>query len=119
MEELVRKIVQALRILYREELEEEGYEVLVARDGKEALQKLRKEKPDLVILDIVMPKMDGIEALGRMLREKKGVPIIIHTSHPGYKEEFMSWAADAYIVKSANLTELKERIRELLRDPGL
>ena len=105
---------EALRLLYQEELEEEGYEVFTAKNGKEALQKLRREKPDLVILDIVMPEMDGMEALGRILSEEKRIPIILHTSHPGYQEEFMSWAADAYIVKSSNLTELKEKVRELL-----
>jgi CheY-like chemotaxis protein len=105
---------EALRLLYQEELEEEGYEVFTAKNGKEALQKLRKEKPDLVILDIVMPEMDGMEALGRILSEEKRIPIILHTSHPGYQEEFMSWAADAYVLKSTDRKELKEKIKELL-----
>jgi DNA-binding response OmpR family regulator len=103
-----------LRDLYREELEDEGYEVLTAVNGKEALQKLEKEKPDLVVLDIVMPKMDGMEALGRIIGKNKTIPVILHTSHPGYQENFMSWAADAYLLKSTNLTELKEKIRFLL-----
>jgi DNA-binding response OmpR family regulator len=103
-----------LRDLYREELEDEGYEVLTAKNGKEALQKLEKEKPDLIVLDIVMPKMDGMEALGRMIGKAKTIPVILHTSHPGYQEDFMSWAADAYLLKSTDLTELKEKIRELL-----
>jgi two-component system response regulator (stage 0 sporulation protein F) len=103
-----------LRDLYRKELEDEGHEVLTAINGKEALQKLEKEKPDLVVLDIVMPKMDGMEALGRILRRNRRVPVILHTSHSRYQEEFMSWAADAYILKSTDLRELKEKIRELL-----
>jgi DNA-binding response OmpR family regulator len=103
-----------LKDLYREELEDEGYEVLTAKNGKEALQKLEKEKPDLVVLDIVMPKMDGMEALGRIIGKDKTIPVILHTSHPGYQEDFMSWAADAYLVKSSDLNELKEKIRELL-----
>ena len=105
---------EALRLLYQEELEEEGYEVLTAKNGKEALQKLRKEKPDLVILDIIMPEMDGMEALGRILSKNKRIPIILHTSHPAYQEDFMSWAADAYVVKSTDLRELNEKIKELL-----
>jgi DNA-binding response OmpR family regulator len=105
---------EGLRELYEEELEEEGYEILTAKNGKEALQKLEKGRPDLVVLDIVMPKMDGMEALGRIIGKDKTIPIILHTSHPGYQEEFMSWAADAYILKSTNLAELKEKIRELL-----
>ena len=105
---------EALRLLYQEELEEEGYEVFTAKNGKEALQKLRKEKPDLVVLDIVMPEMDGMEALGRILGEQKRIPIILHTSHPGYQEDFMSWAADAYVLKSIDRKELKKKIKELL-----
>lgn len=103
-----------LRDFYREELEDEGYEVLTAKNGKEALQKLEKGKPDLIVLDIVMPKMDGMEALGRIIGKDKTIPVILHTSHPGYQEDFMSWAADAYLLKSTDLTELKEKIRELL-----
>jgi DNA-binding response OmpR family regulator len=103
-----------LRDLYEEELVEEGYEVLTAKNGKEALKRLERDKPDLVVLDIVMPKMDGMEALGRIIGKDKAIPIILHTSHPGYQEDFMSWAADAYLLKSTNLTELKEKIRELL-----
>jgi two-component system response regulator (stage 0 sporulation protein F) len=111
---------EGLRDLYEEELEGEGYEVTTAKNGKESLQKVEKEKPDLVVLDIVMPKMDGMEALGRIIGKDKTIPVILHTSHPGYQEDFMSWAADAYLLKSTDLTELKEKIRELLeqRRPG-
>lgn len=106
---------EGLRDLYKEELEEEGYEVHTSKNGKEGIQALGKEKPDLIVLDIVMPKMDGMEALGRMIGKDKTIPIILHTSHPGYQEDFMSWAADAYILKSPDRTELKEKIRELLK----
>jgi CheY-like chemotaxis protein len=105
---------EALRVLYQDGLKAEGYEVLIATNGKEAIQQLEKGKPDLVILDIVMPVMDGMEALGRILGKNRKIPIILHTSYSHYKEDFMSWAADAYIVKSSDLTELKEKIRELL-----
>jgi CheY-like chemotaxis protein len=105
---------EGLRELYKEILIDEGYEVLTAKNGKEALQRLEKEKPDLIVLDIVMPKMDGMEALGRIIGKDKSVPVILHTSHPGYQEDFMSWAADAYLLKSVDLVELKEKIRDLL-----
>jgi DNA-binding response OmpR family regulator len=112
---------EGLRDFYEEELKDEGYEVLSAKNGKEALQKVEKEKPDLIVLDIVMPKMDGMEALGRIIGKDKTIPVILHTSHPGYQEDFMSWAADAYLLKSTDLTELKKKIRELLeqRRPSL
>ena len=105
---------QGLRLLYEEEFEEEGYEVSTANNGKEAIDKLEKERPDLVVLDIVMPKMDGMEALGRIIGKQRSIPIILHTSHPGYQEDFMSWGADAFVVKSPDLKELKGKIRELL-----
>jgi CheY-like chemotaxis protein len=111
---LVVEDQEALRVLYQDELKAEGYEVLLATNGKEAIQQLEKGKPDLVVLDIVMPVMDGMEALGRILGKNKTIPIILHTSYAHYKEDFMSWAADAYVVKSSDLTELKEKIRELL-----
>ncbi len=105
---------EALRVLYQDELKAEGYEVLTAANGKEAIHQLEKGKPDLVVLDIVMPVMDGREALGRILRKNRKIPIILHTSHSRYKEDFMSLAANAYVMKSSDLTELKETIRELL-----
>jgi len=104
-----------LKLLYEEELKAEGYEVLTAGNGKEALRQLEEVKPDLIILDIVMPVMDGMEALGQIMGRKRNVPIIIHTSYPGYREDFMSWAADAYVAKSSDLRELKDTVRNLLK----
>jgi CheY-like chemotaxis protein len=105
---------EGLRLLYEEELRAEGYEVLTARNGKEAIQKLEEGKPNLIILDIVMPVMDGMEALSRIVGKERKIPIILNTSYPGYRQDFMSWAADAYVTKSSDLGELKKKIRELL-----
>ena len=106
---------EGLRLLYGEELKGEGYEVIVARNGKEALRQLEADSPDLIILDIVMPVMDGMETLGLIMGRERKVPIVIHTSYPGYREDFMSWAADAYVAKSSDLRELKETVRNLLK----
>ncbi len=111
---LVVEDEEGLRLLYEEELKSEGYEVLTARNGKEALQQLEIGKPDLIILDIVMPVMNGMEALGRILGKERKIPIILNTSYSGYRQDFMSWAADAYVTKSDDLDELKKKIRELL-----
>jgi two-component system response regulator (stage 0 sporulation protein F) len=105
---------EGLRLLYEEELKAEGYEVLTAGNGKEAIQKLEEGKPDLIILDIVMPVMDGLEALGRIVGKERKIPIILHTSYPGYRQDFISWAADAYVTKSTDLDELKKKVKELL-----
>ena len=105
---------ESLRLFYEEELKAEGYEVLTAGNGREAIQQLEKGKPDLIILDIVMPVMDGMEALGRIVGKERKTPIILNTSYSGYRQDFMSWAADAYVTKSDDLTELKNKVRELL-----
>jgi CheY-like chemotaxis protein len=102
------------RLLYEQELKLEGYEIVTASDGKEALEKVQEQLPDIIIMDINMPKMDGIEAMGRILSKKKEIPIIINTAYSNYKDNFMSWAADAYIVKSSDLSELKNAVKEVL-----
>ncbi len=111
---LVVEDEESLRLLYEEELKAEGYEVLTAANGREAIQQLETRKPDLILLDIVMPVMDGMEALGRIVSKERKIPIILNTSYSGYRQDFMSWAADAYVTKSDDLTELKKKIRELL-----
>ncbi len=102
------------RLLYEQELRHEGYEVVTASNGKEALEEVQERLPDIVIMDINMPKMDGIEAMGRILGKNKEIPVIINTAYSNYKDSFMSWAADAYIVKTSDLSELKEKIKEVL-----
>ncbi len=101
-------------LLYEQELRHEGYDIVTANDGKEALEKIKGQLPDMIIMDICLPKMDGIEAMGHILSKNRGIPIIINTAYSNYKDNFMSWAADAYIVKSSDLTELKNKIEELL-----
>ena len=111
---LVVEDEEGLRLLYEEELKAEGYEILTAQNGREAIQQLEENKPDLIILDIVMPVMDGMEALGRIVGKDRKIPVILNTSYPGYRDDFMSWAADAYVTKSIDLTELKNKVRHLL-----
>ena len=104
-------------LLYRDELVEAGYEVILAANGKEALKQLDKANPDLIILDIVMPVMDGMEALGRIIKKNRDIPIILNTAYSSYKDDFMSWGADAFVVKSADLGELKAKVQEIMREP--
>jgi two-component system, response regulator, stage 0 sporulation protein F len=105
---------ESLRFLYSEELKEEGYDPIPAKNGKEAMQILKNTKPDIIVLDIIMPVMDGIETLGRIIGVYKDIPIVLHSSYSHYKDDFMSWAADAYLKKSPDLKELKGTIRNLL-----
>lgn len=103
-----------IRLLYKEELADEGYEVSVAASAEEALAKIEAERPDLITLDIRMPGVDGIEFL-RLLRERdRDLPVIIVTAYGEYKQDFSVWASDAYVVKSADLDELKAMVRKVL-----
>ena len=104
----------SIRKLYERELSEEGYNVVPASTSKEAIQSTRDSRPDVVVIDIQMPGMDGIEAMGRLLEENNELPIIINTAYSSYSNSFLSWPADAYLIKSADLTELKETIHNVL-----
>ncbi|HYA26435.1 MAG TPA: response regulator [Thermodesulfovibrionales bacterium] len=104
---------QHIRRLYKEELEEDGYEVVVAATGTEALELFEKENPDLVTLDILMPDIDGIKLLRQMKEKKPRIPIVMSTAYD-YRDDFAVWASEAYIVKSAELSDLKDTIRRLL-----
>jgi CheY-like chemotaxis protein len=103
-----------IRSLYERELQDEGYAVSLAGNGREALERFSSERPDLVVLDIRMPGMDGLEALGKLLAEDPKVPVVLNSAYSSYKDNFLSWSADAYVVKSSDLTELKETIKRLL-----
>ncbi|MGA2466723.1 MAG: response regulator [Thermodesulfobacteriota bacterium] len=103
-----------IRFLYKEELEEDGFMVELAKNGQEALEKLSLFKPDLITLDIKMPGMDGIETLKRIRETERHLPIIMCSAYGEYKQDFTTWASDAYVVKCADLTELKTTIRKLL-----
>jgi len=103
-----------LRELYKMELSDEGYDVTLAVDGADALETVGKHKPDLIVLDIAMPNMDGIQCMRELLSAHKIIPVILHTAFAQYKDNYLTWPANAYVVKSGDLSELKEKIRELL-----
>lgn len=104
----------SIRMLYKEELEDEGYDVVTASSGEEALRLFEETKPDLVTLDILMPDMDGIQVLRKMKEKKPRLPIIMSTAYD-YRDDFAVWASEAYVVKSSDTTELKETIKKLLK----
>ena len=104
-----------IRLLYKEEFEEEGYNVILAGSGEDALTQLGKGSPDLVTLDIKMPGMDGITLARKIKDIRIDIPIIFISAYEDYKHDFGTWASDAYFVKSANLSELKTLISTILK----
>lgn len=100
--------------LYKEELEEEGYSIITASNGLEAFEQFEKEEPDLVTLDILLPDVDGIKLLRQMKEKRPRMPVIMSTAYD-YRDDFAVWASEAYIVKSADLTELKLTIKKLIK----
>jgi DNA-binding response OmpR family regulator len=109
---------ESIRELYRAELAEEGYDVELAGDGLQALRRLDAFRPDLVTLDVKMPGIDGIETLRRIREKHPTVPVILVTAFGEFKQDFNTWASDAYIVKSHDTTELKLTVRRLLLGNG-
>ncbi len=105
---------ESIQLLYREEFEDEGYIVDSAYNGSEALTKFRENPPDLVVLDINMPGMNGIEVLRQMKELQANLPVILSSAYQEYKQDFGSWASEAYVVKSANMDELKATVRKYL-----
>ena len=100
-------------------LEHEGYQVEVGYDGEEAVERAREGSFDLILLDLMMPKIDGLQACMR-IREFSNVPIIMLTAKGEDTDKILGfeYGADDYITKPFNLLELKARIRALLRRSG-
>ena len=97
-------------------LENEGYDVITGSDGMEAVELAGSENPDLIVLDLMMPRLDGLEACGK-IREFSDVPIIMLTAKADDMDKLMGFehGADDYLTKPFNILELKARIKALLR----
>ena len=104
-----------IRILYTEELQDEGYDVIVASSAEEANLKIRESNPDLITLDIRMPGTDCIDFLRKLRERDKNIPIVMCSAYSDYKQDFRVWASEAYVIKSSDMVELKSTIREIFK----
>jgi DNA-binding response OmpR family regulator len=97
-------------------LQRANYQVLIARDGEEALDKARREQPDLIILDLMLPRLDGLEVC-RALRRERDVPIIMLTARDAEVDRVvgLELGADDYVVKPFSVRELMARVKSVLR----
>lgn len=110
-----RNIVRLIQV----NLEKEGYNVVTAFDGKEGLEKVASEKPDLLVLDVMMPYMDGFEVLKHLRREQatEGLPVIMLTAKAQDKDVFegFHYGADMYLTKPFNPKELISFVKRILQ----
>lgn len=103
-----------IRRLYAAELEDDGHRVVTCGSSREAMEQLRQQAFDLVVLDIQLDQESGLELLQQIAEEQEDIAVILCTAYSSYKEDFSSWLADAYVVKSSNLDELKREVRRIL-----
>jgi CheY-like chemotaxis protein len=105
---------EVIRMLYSEELEDEGYKVITASTGHGLIEMIGQDKPDLVVLDIKMAEHDGLDLLQVIRKEFYNIPVILCSAYSSFKGDLKSIAADYYVVKSADLSELKQKIKMAL-----
>ncbi len=105
---------EVIRMLYAEELEDDGYKVITASSGHGLIEMIEQEKPDLVVLDIKMAEHDGLDLLRVIRKEFYNIPVILCSAYSSYRGDLKSIAADYYVVKSADLNELKQKIKMAL-----
>jgi DNA-binding response OmpR family regulator len=102
-----------IRLLYRSELSQSGYQVDTVGSAGDAIKCVSKNSYHAVVLDIEMPDMDGLAAMTRIREIAPELPVIINSAYSVYKADFQSWMADAYVVKSSDLSLLKKKIKEI------
>lgn len=107
---------RSIRALCAEELAEEGYEVLTTGEGTKVMGLVSSERPDAVVLDIRMEDCDGLDLLQELRNAHPDLPIILNTAYDSYREDVKSVAADYYVVKSYDLSELKAKLATLVKE---
>jgi two-component system response regulator (stage 0 sporulation protein F) len=107
---------QNVRILFNDVLSEEGYEVTGVASGTEAIREVEKATPDLLILDIKMPEMHGLEVLERLRRVNHELPVIVCTAYKHMDDDPMVRESDvqAYLVKPVDINVLKDTVKKVV-----
>ena len=103
-----------LRLLYETELRRAGFETMTACNAAQGLEFVETMKPDLVIIETRQFGLDGIVALQRILERDNTVPVVLNTAYSSYKDNYLTWAADAYVTKSSDVTELLDTVKGLV-----
>jgi len=103
-----------IRLLYRSELEDRGFTVIEASGSAECYDALKKNKVDLILLDIKLKGESGIDILQHLSSGEKKIKIILATAYSAYQDDFSTWLADGYWVKSLEFDNLIEEINKVL-----
>jgi two-component system, response regulator, stage 0 sporulation protein F len=105
-----------IRMLYAEELEDEGYNVVTISTGFDIVDKIEKEDPDLIVMDIKLEGYNGLDLLQTIKNRFEGLPVGICSAYDTFMDDMKSLAADFYVVRSIDLSELKNNIASTLDD---
>jgi DNA-binding response OmpR family regulator len=105
---------ESIRILYKKALETEGFNVILAENGEMALNKIDENNIDLMVLDIKMPGMNGMEVLKAMSSKEKHPAVLLNSAYSGYTEDYHSWIAEDYIIKTSDISVLINKVKEIL-----
>jgi len=108
----------AVCLLYQQELTFEGYEVITVGDCEGLMETIAQQRPDLIVLDIKIGKVNGLDILQYIRNTYYNLPIILCTAYPAFKYDLKSVAADYYVVKSPDLSELKHKIKKAMEGRG-
>ncbi len=113
---LVVEDEEVLREIFKDELTEAGYHVFTSGDAKDCFQKLSTVKIDLLILDIKLPDLSGLELLEKIRKKYPDLPIIMATAYDSFRTDFSIWVANVsdYIVKPVDLGVLKEKVKKII-----
>lgn len=107
-----------VRLVYKEMLSDGGYEVLEAESSKETFDILRHEPVDLVVLDIKLRSESGLDVLQRIANEFPKLPVVLCSAYVSFQNDYTSWLAESYIVKSSDPEELLREVNRVLNKKG-
>ena len=111
---LVADDEETIRLLYTEELSEEGYEILSCSEAAAIMDLIEKEHPDLLILDIRLGSVNVLDLLQEIKTKHRDLPVILCSAYDCFKDDIRSLSADAFVIKGSSLADLKKKIRKIL-----
>jgi DNA-binding NtrC family response regulator len=103
-----------IRLLYNDVLTDGGHQVLVAESGSEGLAALQQQKADLVVLDIRLKSESGLDVLQKIVSQYPGLPVVLCSAYVSFQDDYTSWLAERYVVKSSDPEELLQEVNQVL-----